>query len=288
MPELGLIVWEQTEAYVNFLREAEEKRQELIRRWRGKYGATSSVGRLEPKMGEDCEAVIWIHDVGSHRFYNTMKRWSAGEALENALRYATYGYSTLSDLEQLIEGRGPLLEKSMEACGFRPHRRYPGKWARQTSADKDASFKEWQKKQREAEKKRWAVVSQAEQERLSQLWVALNVPVQLNQTYAITVNKQGLIYIRLEVNPFSASEIQQLSWFGAMLENRGHIAKEQDGFLIEARNIKLGKEKGIHIKAVRPDGSFVECVWPHFVGQDSLQTLTADLAMRMNGAPASS
>jgi len=292
MPEkrkFALIVWEQTEEFKKFLDEAEQKRKKLVRVWEEKYGGDSYVGPVEPNMSEEGEPVFWINDLGSFhtgRFYEKKRKWSAQEALRNSLKYGNCGWWTLSDLEQLIEGRGPLLESAMRDCGFRPHKRNPNRWVR---IDEGQEKKEWgknkeelKKKYKEEEEKGWSTVFGEELERLNQMWVLANEWAGLNKTYSIEVNKKGLIYVCLEVSPFSARRTEDLGWFGEMLRNRGHIARQQNGFYIEAKNIKLGQEKGIYIKAIRPDNSYIECVWPHHTPQPKIYDLADDLVLRVN------
>lgn len=288
--KFALVVLEQTEEFKKFLDEAEQKRKELVRSWKEKYGGDSYVGSVEPNMSEDGEPIFWINDFGGFhtgRFYGQKRRWPAEEAFRNALKYGDGGWCTLTELELLIAGKGPLLERAMRDCGFRLHKRNPNQWVRITSREEKREIKEyqknWEKRHKEEELKRWPAVSEEELERLSQLWVLPNEWVGLNRTYSIQVNKKGLIYVRLEVNPFSATRAEQLGWFGEMLRNRGHIARQQNGFYIEARNITLGKEKGVYIKAIRPDNSFIECVWPHQIPQPKIYDLADDLISRVNG-----
>lgn len=288
--KFALIVWEQTEEFKKFLDEAEQKRRELVRAWKEKYGGDSYVGSVEPNMSEDGEPIFWINEFGGFhtgRFYGQKRRWLAEEALRNALKYGDGGWCTLTELEQLIGGKGHLLERAMRDCGFRLHKRNPNLWVRidesQEKKEREQNQEERKRRYKEEEEKRWPTVSGEELDRLNQLRVLPNESAGLNRTYSIQVSKKGLIYVHLEVNPFSATRTEQLGWFGEMFRNRGHIARQQNGFYIDAKNIKLRQEKGIYIKAIRPDSSCAECVWPHQTPQPKIYDLADDLASRVNG-----
>jgi len=284
-----LIIWEQTEEFKKLLDEAEQKRKELVRKWKEKYGGDAYVGPVELNMSEDGEPIFWINNFGSFhtgRFYGKKRKWSAEEALQNALKYGDTSWCTLTELKLLIVGKGPLLKRAMRDCGFRPSKRNPNRWVRITPSEekkeREEYQKNWEKEYKEEELRRWPPVFGKELEKLNQLWVLPNEWAGLNRTYRIQVNKKGLIYVYLEVNPFSATRTEDLDWFGRMLRNRGHIAKQQNGFYIEARNITLGKEKGVYIKAMMPDNSFIECVWPHQIPQPKIYDLAEDLVSRVN------
>lgn len=289
--KFALIVWEQTEEFRQILEKAEQKRIDLVRIWREKHGANPFyVGSIEPNMSEDGEPVFWINDGGPFhtcRFYGQKNKWSAEMAFRNALRYGNSGWCSLADLEQLIEGNGPLLERAMQKRGFRPHKRNSGKWTRIPNGrrgreERENDQKEWQRRSKEGEKKKWPDVFMEELERLNHLWVLPNEWHGSNQTYAIEVNRKGIIYYCLEVNPFSATRTEQLSWFGERLRNRGHIIRRQNEFDINAKNIRINGKKGIHIKATnRHDNSSVECVWPHHIHQSKIYDLADDLVSRV-------
>lgn len=289
--KFALVVWEQTEEFKQFFEEAERKRIELVKAWRERYGASPFyIGSVEPNMSKDGEPVFWINDGGpfhTGRFYGKKRKWSWEEALRNALQYGDGNWCTLIELEQLIEGSGPLLERAMRQCGFRPHKRNPNQWARISNGQRgfearEKDQKEWQRKSKEAEEQKWPAVFGEELERLNRLWVLPNEWYGLNHTFSLEVNTKGMIYVCLEVNPFSATRSEQLGWLGAMLRERGHIIRRQNGFDLDARNIMLGGEKGIHIKATnRHDNSSAECVWPHQVHQPKIYDLADDLVAKV-------
>lgn len=289
--EFTLVVWEQTEEFKKFFEEAEQKRIELVKAWRERYGASPFyVGSVEPNMSKDCEPVFWINDGGpfhTGRFYGQKSKWSAEMALRNALRYGDDCWRTLTELEQLVDGNGPLLESAMRECGFRPHKRNPNQWARISNGqrgfeEREKDQKEWQRKSKEAEEQKWPAVFGEEMERLNRLWILPNEWHGLNNTFGLEVNAKGMIYVRLEVNPFSATRTEQLGWFGAMIRNRGHIIRRQNGFDLDARNIRMGEDKGIHIKATnRHDNSSAECIWPHQIPQSKIYDLADDLISRI-------
>ena len=275
-----LIVWEQTEEFKTILREAEEKKKQLIQEWNKKYRCRAYVGPIEPNMNENCEPVFWINDLSGCRFNGIRRNWSVSAALQDAMTHAEFGWCTLTDLELFLDGKGPLLEKAMKACGFRRHKRHPDQWARIRESDKDEA---WQKKLKEEEAKKWPLGTPEELEKLNQLWLSPNGWAGLNRTFSIQSNKNGMLYIYLEVNPFSASRTEQLGQLGEMIRTRGHITKKQEGFSFEAKNMTLGKEKVVYIEAIRTDGTEVECVLPHYIPRESLSKLAVDLIKKVKG-----
>ena len=216
--------------------------------------------------------------------YRQKRNWSAKEALENALKYGDGGWCTLDNLEQLIEGKGSLLEMAMHDCGFRPHKKIFGKWVRITPKYENEISERVKDSYKKREEERWTSINGIELERLNQLWVLPNGWAGLNRTYRIQVNNEGLIYVYLELNPFSATRTEQLGWFGEMLRNRGHIAKQQNGFYIDAKNVKLGEQKGVYIKSIRSDESYAECVWPIQTPQEKIYDLADDLISRVTSS----
>ena len=205
------------------------------------------------------------------------KEWSWKEALEHALKHGRSGYWTHDNLEQLIEGRGPILELAMWDGGFRPHKRISGRWVIRTP-----------KYEEDLRKERGKEESSIESEELTKLldtpWAFPNKLGGIDHTYKIQVDNMGQIYIYLFSDPPFAYSIrgQQLDKFAEVLSNRGHINKKQNGFYIHAKNVKLGEEKGVHIKAVKPDETYTECIWPHLTPNENIYNLADDLVSRVN------
>lgn len=146
--------------------------------------------------------------------------------------------------------------------GFRPHKKIVGGWARA-----DRKYREEESAKRAAEidreyHEKWPILSEEESQRLSGLWLAPNNFLGMGKSYNASAGRNGLIHISLAVNPFSPIRTEDLGRHAQDLATRGHLAREQDGFVIEASNFRAGDEKGIYIKATKDDGSHAECVWP--------------------------
>ena len=276
--KFALIVWEQTEEFKREIQEAEKRFVNIRKKLFARGFECTYLGSL--RMNKDCEPEIWLND--NRNIYKD--NWTLEEAIAEALEHGDTGWWTLDELEQFVEGKGPIFEEAMWNLGFRRHKKNPNKWARRNPRDRynpneygDPHSRRWEQKH----KIEYLEPTKGELERLNQLLVLPNEDAGLNKTYWIQVNKRGLIYVELQVNPFSAKRTEDLGWFDEMLRNRGHIAKQQNGFYIEARNITLGKEKGVYIKAIRPDNSFIECVWPHQIPQPKIYDLADDLVSRV-------
>jgi len=66
-----------------------------------------------------------------------------------------------------------------------------------------------------------------------------------------------------------------LHLLGQQINDRGHYAPQQARFKINAANVKLADKNkdAIYIKAVKPDESFVECVWPSQIPREKIYDL---------------
>jgi hypothetical protein len=277
--KFSLIVWEQTEECKKEFEEAKKRLEHLSKEWKEKYVGDSYIGRVQFDASGYPE--FWINDFGSFhtgRFYGQKKNWSPQEALQSALRWGDDGWWHLDDLEKLINGEGPLLEEAMFDCGFRRHKKDPNQWARVKKNDEDPYKKRWE----ERFGKEYKEISKEELERLTQLRVLPNESAGLDRTYSLMVGKRGMIYASLMVNPFGATRTEDLPRFAELLSNRGHIAKNQNGFQIDASNVKLQEQEGIYIKAIKPSQSYIECVWPTTIPQPKIYDLADDLASRVS------
>ena len=58
--KFSLVIWEQTEEFKQKTEEAEQKRRELVKIWKNKYGSDFYVGLVETAMDEDREPIFWI------------------------------------------------------------------------------------------------------------------------------------------------------------------------------------------------------------------------------------
>lgn len=274
--EFPLIVWEHTENFKKLYNEAEQRRGELVKEWRDKYNCDSYVSEIETNRDINGEFVFWINKGGFHtgRHYSKQRKWSAQDALENSLKYGETGWCTLSMLEDLLKGKGTLLKMAMKDCGFRPHKKILNKWVRIQPKEEYRTNK-W-------EEEKWPSPSNEELQRLNELLVVPNEWAGHGNTYGLSVNKKGMIYVQLIVNPFAATRTEDFAWFAKQLSNRGHIAKNQNGFYIDAKNMKLGDQNGVYVRAVKPDESYIECVWPTQIPTQKIYDLANDLTSRVS------
>jgi hypothetical protein len=147
-----------------------------------------------------------------------------------------------------------------EAMGFglQKTKRDQTKWARRRNGDdgKEPYKERWEKKQA----KEYLTLDEDEEERLRGLLIFPPESEGLGRTYNISVGKTGMIYVALLANPMAGSTAETLGEFGAQLNSRAHIARDQEGFCIEAKNVRLGDQEGIYVKARRTDESYVEAL----------------------------
>ncbi len=268
-----LIIWQQTDEFKTEYESAQKKLDELHKKWVEKYGGGSYVGSL--RFDANCKPEFWINDFGGFatgRFCGQKMKWSSEEALRSALRYGDSGWWNLEDLEQIIERKGWIIEEAMFDCGFRRHKDNPEKWVRRKKGDQDPYIRRMENKH----KKEIANLSTEEAERLrseGELFVLPNEFAGLNNTYSIEANNKGMVYVELSANPFSGSTAETLHCLEAVLEDRGHIAKNQNGFSIGAKNVKINNEEGVLVKAVRNDDIYFECIWPSHTAKENIYYL---------------
>ena len=274
--EFPLIVWEKTDEFKQEYGRDEQRFHDIKKRLYQRGFQCTFLGDL--RMNRDGFPEVWLND--NHNLYR--RNWIADEAVEHAKIHGDSGWWSLDFLEQFEEGKGPIFENAMYDLGFRKNKKDSTKWARLTSEYKEKMNQRKTESFREQIEKEWPLLTENETDRLNQLWTRSNENAGLNNTYSIGVGQRGLIYVSLDANPFSATSTEQLSWFCSMLKNRGHISKQQKGFYIDARNVKLGMEKGIHIKAINSLENYVECVWPHKIPEIKLDDLADDLVSRVN------
>lgn len=121
-------------------------------------------------------------------------------------------------------------------------------------------------------------------EKLKNRWVMRNKPPKLGRGYSLKVDKKGLIFVSFDANPFFGAA-EQIGRFAEELRDRGHLNREQNGFVIEARNIRIGKEYAIHVKAIKVDGSVVECLLPTAIASGELYNLAKGFVDFVNQPP---
>jgi len=285
-----LIVWETTEGFKKEYEEAKQRYHELSKRLFGRGFNCTYIGNL--RMDGDGYPEVWLND--NHDIFRS--NWSLDAAVKEALEHGNSGWWNLDEIEQFIGGKGFIFETAMWDIGFRRHKKDPTKWARRNSKDRcdpeeygNPGHQRWDIKY----KKEYETISGEELNRLNKLFVLPNGNNGLGGTYDISVGKRGLIYVCLQANPFVGTTAETLWMLGAQERNQGHINKEQNGFYIEARNILtrgdiegIIKEgvpvKGVHIKAVKPDKSYAECVWPAQIPSQKIYDLASDLVSRVS------
>lgn len=264
-----LILWEQTDEYQAEMAASQERFEQLATKLSDKH---KQVPSPDVTFTDNCIPVVWMN--GHQPLSN---RWNAEEALDSAKRHGTFGYFRVDDLEDFLKGEGFVVEEAMDSLGFRRHRKDPSKWAKKQKRDQveppyhrkwDILFgKEYETPDRE------------ERSRLTRLLVAENVNTQLGKTFSISVGRSGLMFIALDANPFAGHSAETLWQLGAQLAQRAHINRNQEGFDIQAKNVKLLHPKlechdAVHILAIRPDRTPEEVVWPATVNLNTLLNIT--------------
>ncbi len=272
-----LIIWEHTEEFKKEYEEAKKRLAELYSKWRN-YKVEPE--HVDLQFDNNGNPEFWINNgpFTDVRPPYGKRNLSVKEALTLSLEKGSGGWWNSDDLERLIRGEGPILEDTMWHYGFRKHKKYSDRWVRKKKDDEDPRHIIWNKKHG----REYIGIYGEELEKLNQLWILPNEFAGLNRTYSLEVGSRGMIYVALEVNPFSATRTEDLGWFGAMLRNKGHIARQQSGFYIDARNVKLGEQKGLHVKAIRSGQSHLECIWPTQLPQPKIYDLADEFVSKVN------
>lgn len=269
-----LIVWEATKEFKEEYEAAAKRFDWIKERLYSRGFSCTFFGDL--RCDDDGFPEVWLNDSlpfrARFRFVN--------DAFETALKYGRLGWWSLDELEEFAGNKGPIVDEAMWKLGYRRHKKDATKWAkitvRETLSSNPLSQKLWHDKH----DKSYLQVSDDELKRLESLVVMPNESAGISRTYDLGVGKRGLIYVVLLANPFTPD----LYALGEQLHDRGHIAKKQDGFEIVASNVKFGENNdGVYIKAVKPDASVTECVWPARIPKEKIYYLGNDLVSRING-----
>lgn len=264
------IIWEDTPEFKKEKEEAEKRSAEIQDRlWEKGFRSSISMSKFSAADYPQ----FFLSDqmpLGAKRDCRNYK-----DALQLARKYGSTRWWGLDELEQFSRGKGIILESAMFELGFRRGKRK--EWVRIKKQDETklpALDELWQKENGiELEP-----VTDAEKERLKNLLLFPNQPVELNKTYGISVCRRGFIYVCLLVNPFTATRAEDLGTLGELLSSKSHIAKEQQGYTIEAKNIQLGKDNNvIYLRLIRPDKTFVERCWPSLARAENLIKLADSL-----------
>ncbi len=277
-----LVLWENTEDYRIKLDSARERWSGIYRRMENKGFVCTCIGGLRFDMNEEPE--VWLNDNRPLMADRECKGSSDAERM--ALRHGRCGWWSLDDLEKFSNGWGPMFNEAMWDLGYRRSKRDQTKWARRRNGDdgKEPYKERWEKKQA----KEYLTLDEDEEERLRGLLIFPPESEGLGRTYNISVGKTGMIYVALLANPMAGSTAETLGEFGAQLNSRAHIARDQEGFCIEAKNVRLGDQEGIYVKARRTDESYVESVWPSEVPDVRINELLRELPERMSLATTAS
>lgn len=249
-----LYVWEGSEDYRTRLESAKKRFEEISAGLRQNQFTCTYVGDLRFDLNEDPE--VWLSD--SRPLSRDCKTLDAAKSM--AIRYGICGWWTLDDLKEFANGGGPIFNEAMWGLGYRKAKTGRGQWARKRKDDgtEDPRTAYWEKKYG----KQFMKLAADEEERLNQLWAMPNESAGMSRTYDIQAGKTGLVYVALWANPFAGTTAETLSDYGRQVNNRFTIARQQEGFVIDAKNVQLGGQKGLYIKATRPDETYTETVWP--------------------------
>jgi hypothetical protein len=266
--QFPLIIWETTEEFEQEYNKAEQKFQQIRNKLYSSGFKSTYLGSL--RIDEDCEPEVWLNDkmplMASYYCKNSK------DALNYALTYGDTGWWNLKELENFANGQGPIFERAMWKLGYRHAKTNQTKWVRREKNDKFVYL---------ANENKIEEITGDELERLEHLQISQNRNMGAGKTYDLCVGANGLIYVALMINPFEGSTTETLWKLGAQISDRGHIAKQQDGFYIDARNIQMSNQGGIHIKAIKPSSNYIECVWPVKTPAGKIYDLADDLVSKV-------
>ncbi len=262
-----LAIWEGTEEFKQEYGQASQRFQEIGERLYARKFRCTFLGDL--RIDGDGYPEVWLNDNMPWSAHEQCKK--PGDAISYVLQHGSCGWWSLDELEKFAQGGGPIFEEAMWKLGYRKNKVDSTKWAKKGKKDK---------MEQNGEHKQIEEIVGEELSRLNRLWVLPNESAGMGRTYNIQVGKRGLIYVALLANPFVGTTYETLWMFGAQASDRGHIAKQQDGFSIDSKNVRLGKKEGVYIKAVRPDNRSVECIWPIQTPKEKIYDLAENLVSR--------
>jgi hypothetical protein len=272
-----LRLWQNTEEYATEHGKQRERLSEIYGRLRQRGVTCLLLGDL--RFNEDGLPEAFLTDsMPSYIKYGCLDQKTAQE---NAVRYGSRGWWHLDELEEFIAGTGLILEEAMWNLGYRKSRKNKSGWARKTICDLSSLGPYGQKRWNQRMEKSFTDVTldAGEEARLEALIAGPNDEIILNETFSFTVGKQGMIFADLDLNPFG--DVDDLA---VALKRRCHIARQQEGFAIEAEKVMIKGKPMIHIRAIRTDGSRVETVWPVRVKQEKIHRMAEGFVKRVNQA----
>lgn len=267
---MALVPWHTTDNYRAAYQTAEERLAGITERLRAR-GAQAGYGPF--KFNGQCEPEVWINASHGYRY-----KWDAPAALASALKHGETGYWSFDDLEAFANGGGMIVRSAMWRLGFRHGKRNPTSWVRHGKDERDTyAEQQWRKKHA----KSYSDLPPYEVRRLASLQTVPQGKMEMGRSFSLRANKGGLVYLALQVDPFAGCErAESVGAMGDQMRQRGHLAREQRGFLLEAANVHLGNHDALYLKCVQPDCTYTEFVWPSITTGDGLTTLLEDLEKR--------
>lgn len=264
-----MIIWERTEEYKKEYEEAKQKFSETCKKLFERGFSCTYLGSL--RFDNNGYPEVWLNDCKPLQ----RQGHSVDNAKKLALKYGHLGWWNLDQLAEFAEGKGPIFEQAMHAFCYRKHKKDKTKWAKITWKESMHSSQLAQQLWHEANDKSYSQISEDETKRLQDLLTMPNESAGISRTYTLSVGKRGMIYVELWANPFAGHSAEKLHFLGEQINDRGHYAKQQEGYKIDAVNInlKISETKNkdiIYIKAIKPDETFVECVWPSIIPKEKI------------------
>lgn len=255
--DFQLITWENTQEFRERLADAVRRGQEA---WRKLYARGFSC-----TMHGDAES-SW--DGGYHFWVNSSSPgWhyprTAEQAIEVAAKTGVAGYWSLEELEKFADPEryqtSRVFVQAMWELGFRPSSRRRVRWAKRKKDEEQPDRPELNTE--------WIGRSEFDQ-RYANLLVAKNGAWANWRSFSIEATSGGMVFTYLDINPLT----ENLSRLGSGLASRSHIARKQEGCLLTARNLVVGKgeeaERYVVIRIEPETGEPFEVVWPSKVSSD--------------------
>jgi hypothetical protein len=248
-----LIVYEMTREYENLLTKEQERLDPLIVAWRNRGGTYTCIA-TSWRFNEEGQYEFWLND--DLGIPGTV---SVEIAQKLALHHGTSGWWTVDEFEQFVlEGSGPIFERTMHRLGFRKGGDPSCSWVRN---------KEGERSQNDPETVQLRVINdQGEINRLVDLLVMESEDLGCGRTMNLTVHKSGMVFAYLKMNPFGGTSTETMGAWAAGFKVRGHLAKQQEGYTITAEEIIMFGTKFIYI-TTEGDCKTKECLWPISIGR---------------------
>ncbi len=255
-----LVFWQETDQFKELFAKEVARLQTANKNWFASGGKCTYSGTLQ--CSENGTFEFWLNDNASWALRESL---NAKEAVSYAIKHGTTGWWPILALEELILGKGDLFEKAMWEGGFRRHKNKPDQWARKNKNDK------WTSK---SEKTTYELIVKESDEaiRLLSIITIPNAKFEYGSTMSFVVGTNGMIHGQLNVNPFGGTTAESMPAWMSGFNVRGHINREQDGFIIEAKNIQIGEEKYIHV-ITKGNASVSECLWPTIIGRSDVKNI---------------